>query len=561
MKRIFIIIIIIILIFINLPYLSSDDYCDLLIIYGGKNIDDVAALVNYKEVEGYKVKVVTVNDIEKSINGKDKGEKIRNFLKEKKDLWKFNYVLLIGSYLSIPQIKFYPLPNTKDDENEIIPSDYYYANLSDDFDMDKDKIIGEYGEDKFSYFPDIFVGRLLFTDKAGIDKYVENLKKYKENKDKNKALLIGSMLWFKNEFGDYPKENADGALTMETFKRGTLNKLNFESITLYEKEGDGISKFKSTYPLNLENVEKEIKNDYSFISFFGHGDSNGVYRRIWNDRNENNKFDNGEDFWTSFLNRGIVEKNGISNSVIFAMGCLTAETESPNLAMTSLRNGAVGYIGATRVAYGNPDSPISTELLYWGDGYFNNGETLGESLYLSKFDLSYSINSYYDQHNFFVFNLFGDPTISYFDEIYSIYPRNITIRQKENQIIYIRKIRGDGGEIELNSDLPYEISNSNLKDSLTINIKSNYKTNKGEYYINIKIGEHYLTRLRVNILENILPYDLNDDGLVNINDFLIFSKSFMTKKGNFNYNNRCDFNDDDIINFLDFIIFAKNYKS
>ncbi|MGC9089845.1 MAG: C25 family cysteine peptidase [Caldisericia bacterium] len=559
MKRIFIIIII--LIFINLPYLSSDDYCDLLIIYGGKNIDDVAALVNYKEVEGYKVKVVTVNDIEKSINGKDKGEKIRNFLKEKKDLWKFNYVLLIGSYLSIPQIKFYPLPNTKDDENEIIPSDYYYANLSDDFDMDKDKIIGEYGEDKFSYFPDIFVGRLLFTDKAGIDKYVENLKKYKENKDKNKALLIGSMLWFKNEFGDYPKENADGALTMETFKRGTLNKLNFESITLYEKEGDGISKFKSTYPLNLENVEKEIKNDYSFISFFGHGDSNGVYRRIWNDRNENNKFDNGEDFWTSFLNRGIVEKNGISNSVIFAMGCLTAETESPNLAMTSLRNGAVGYIGATRVAYGNPDSPISTELLYWGDGYFNNGETLGESLYLSKFDLSYSINSYYDQHNFFVFNLFGDPTISYFDEIYSIYPRNITIRQKENQIIYIRKIRGDGGEIELNSDLPYEISNSNLKDSLTINIKSNYKTNKGEYYINIKIGEHYLTRLRVNILENILPYDLNDDGLVNINDFLIFSKSFMTKKGNFNYNNRCDFNDDDIINFLDFIIFAKNYKS
>ncbi|MGB9843714.1 MAG: C25 family cysteine peptidase [Caldisericia bacterium] len=558
MKRIFIIII---LIFINLPYLSSDDYCDLLIIYGGKNIDDVAALVNYKEVEGYKVKVVTVNDIEKSINGKDKGEKIRNFLKEKKDLWKFNYVLLIGSYLSIPQIKFYPLPNTKDDENEIIPSDYYYANLSDDFDMDKDKIIGEYGEDKFSYFPDIFVGRLLFTDKAGIDKYVENLKKYKENKDKNKALLIGSMLWFKNEFGDYPKENADGALTMETFKRGTLNKLNFESITLYEKEGDGISKFKSTYPLNLENVEKEIKNDYSFISFFGHGDSNGVYRRIWNDRNENNKFDNGEDFWTSFLNRGIVEKNGISNSVIFAMGCLTAETESPNLAMTSLRNGAVGYIGATRVAYGNPDSPISTELLYWGDGYFNNGETLGESLYLSKFDLSYSINSYYDQHNFFVFNLFGDPTISYFDEIYSIYPRNITIRQKENQIIYIRKIRGDGGEIELNSDLPYEISNSNLKDSLTINIKSNYKTNKGEYYINIKIGEHYLTRLRVNILENILPYDLNDDGLVNINDFLIFSKSFMTKKGNFNYNNRCDFNDDDIINFLDFIIFAKNYKS
>jgi hypothetical protein len=56
-----------------------------------------------------------------------------------------------------------------------------------------------------------------------------------------------------------------------------------------------------------------------------------------------------------------------------------------------------------------------------------------------------------------------------------------------------------------------------------------------------------------------LPYDLNDDGLVNINDFVIFSKSFMSKKGDSNFNDRCDFNDDEVIDFFDFIIFAKNY--
>jgi len=562
MKRyIYILTILIFLIFINIPYISSENNVDYLIIYGGKNIDDVSSFKEYKENEGYKVKVVTVKEIDESVIGKDRGEKIRNFLKINKDIWKFNYVLLIGSYTSIPQIKFYPLANTRDNDNEIIPSDYYYANLSCDFDSDKDKTIGEYGEDEFPYFVDVFVGRLLFTDKVGIDKYVENLKKYNENKNKSRALLMASMLWFKNEYGDYPKENSDGALTTETLKRGVLNNLNFETTSMYEKQGDAVSKFQSTYPLNLVNVEKEINNNYSFIGFFGHGDSGGVYRRIWNDKNSNNKFDKEEDSWETFLNRGVVEKYGISNAVIYAMGCLTAETEVPNLAMTTLRNGAVGYIGATRVAYGDPNFPISKELLYWGDRYFNNGETLGESLYLSKFDLSYSISSFYDQHNFFVFNLFGDPSISYYDESYSIYPRNFTIKQKESQVIYIYKIRGDVGEIEINSNLPYEILSSGLKNNFLINIKTGYKTKVGDYYININIGEHYSTIIKVNVEENCLPYDLNDDGLVNINDFIIFSKSFNLKRGDINFNERCDFNDDDVVNILDFIIFAKNYNS
>jgi len=559
-KIIFIIIISTIFIFGSFSSISSEEVVDYLIIYGGKNINDTISIKEFKESEGYKVKVVTIDEIESSVTGKDKGEKIRNFLKEKKDIWKFNYVLLIGSYTSIPQIKFYPLANKKDDENEVIPSDFYYANLSDDFDSDKDKIIGEFVDDKFSYFPDVFIGRLLFTDKEGIDKYVENLKKYKENKNRNKALLLAAMLWFKGEYGDYPKDNSDGALTMEIFKRGTLNNLNFETTTMYEKEGDAKSKYQSTYPLNLENVEKEIDNTYSFIGFFGHGDSGGVYRRIWNDGNKNEKFDKGEDYWNSFLHRGVVEKNNMSNAVIFAMGCLTAETEKPNLAMTSLRYGAVGYIGATRVAYGNPDSPASKELLYWGDRYFNYGETLGESLYFSKLDQSFSITSFYDQHNFFVFNLFGDPSISYFDEDYSIYPRNSTIKQKENKLININKIKGNGGKVEIYSDIPYEASSNFLEDSLSISFKTSYKTKVGEYYINIKIGENYTTTIRVNVLENTLPYDLNDDGLVNINDFIIFSMSFMAKKGDENFNSRCDFNEDDVVNFSDFSIFAKNYK-
>jgi len=57
-KRIFILIISFILIFINISNIFSEDYIDYLIIYGGKNIEDTSSLKEFKEEEGFKVKVV-----------------------------------------------------------------------------------------------------------------------------------------------------------------------------------------------------------------------------------------------------------------------------------------------------------------------------------------------------------------------------------------------------------------------------------------------------------------------------------------------------------------------
>lgn len=552
MKKIVFTLILLVLIFTEVPFISSGSKIDYVILVRERYRDNVKPIVDFKEEEGYRVKVFTLEEIDRVSYGKDRPERIRNFLKEKLKELHFKYLLLVGSYRYIPQPIFFPKPNTRDDSYERIPSDFYYANLSSNFDSDGDKTIGEFGEDEFSHFPDIFVGRIPFTDKTGIENYVENLRKYKEVKEKNKVLLMGAMLWFKKEFKDYPEKNADGAKTMEVLRKGIFKPLGSDVTTMYEKEGDGKSKYDSTYTLNINNVKKEINNSCHFIAFFGHGNSSGVYRRVWNDRNRNDKFDEGEGSGSVFLSRNLVEEAGISNGVIFGMGCLTAETEKPNLAMTALRYGAANYIGATRVAYGDPDNPVSKEVLNFTDRFFNLSEPSGEALYLSKWDISSSINDYYGQHNFFVFNLFGDPSLSYKDNDYSLFPRDISTKQGRAVEVDIRVIRGSLGKIEVNSRIPFKIKDKKIE------FLPGYNTPPGEYFINVKIKD-YSTILRVNVHKNSLPPDLNDDGAVNKKDLLVFYNYFPSSIGDNTYNYMCDFNMDGVIDFNDFFILSKYF--
>ena len=554
MKKVIFIVLALIFLITQFPVISSTNSVDYVILVREKYRENVRPLEEFKKEQGYRVKVFTLEEIEKETFGKDRAEKIRNFLKEKLEELHFKYVLLVGSYRYIPQPIFFPKKNTRDDSYERIPSDFYYANLTSDFDTDKDKTMGEYGEDSFSYFPDVFVGRIPFTDRSGIEKYVDSLRKYKSVREKNKVLLMGAMLWFKKEYGDYPKNNADGAKTMEILRKGIFKNLNSNVVTMYEKEGDGKSKYDFTYPLNINNVKKEINKNYNFIAFFGHGSSNGVYRRIWNDRNRNDRFDDGEGSWSVFLSRNLIEETGISNGVIFGMGCLTAETEKPNLAMTALRFGGVNYIGATRVAYGNPDSPISKEVLKFTERFFNLSESSGEALYLSKWDNALSINDFSGQHNFFVFNLFGDPSVSYRDEDYSLFPRNFSLKQGRERKVHIRIIRGSSKDsLKVDSPIPFEID-----DDKTITFLTKYDTPPDEYFVNVRIGD-YSTVLRVVVYKNKNLSDLNDDEVVDKRDLTIFYDAFLSIKGDKNYNSICDFNFDGKVDFYDFFIFSKNF--
>lgn len=137
------------------PLLMNADYVIMTTNAIVENSEELEYFVNLKEFQGHNVRVVTEDEFDpnpgKFFNGRP--EKMRQWLIDNKDELGIEYVLLIGD----------PNPDNPDDpvdsvgdipmkwcipkyhiwEEQDIPTDYYYADLSGNWDQDSDGIFGE----------------------------------------------------------------------------------------------------------------------------------------------------------------------------------------------------------------------------------------------------------------------------------------------------------------------------------------------------------------------------------------------------------------------------------
>ena len=121
----------------------------------------VFSLVSWKQYLGHSVTVVTTTWIGNNYSGSDLVEKIRNFLIDKYIEWGIEYVLLVGNVDLIPMRKCFPDPSNHDPNSDLCPpTDYYYADLTGDWDSDGDGFYGEYGQDNVDLVPEVIVGRI-----------------------------------------------------------------------------------------------------------------------------------------------------------------------------------------------------------------------------------------------------------------------------------------------------------------------------------------------------------------------------------------------------------------
>ena len=349
----------------------------------------VEPLVTWKTTIGYSVNVATITWIEANYSGADLPEKIRNFLIDKYTEWGIEYVLIVGSHSTIPMRYCYPSPSDHDNVNWQVPSDYYYADLTGDWDSDGDGYFGEYGHDNVDFYPEVYVGRIPIDDYNIVQRICDKTIEFAEDAGswKQKALLLGARL---------VEEGGCSDGFMEHLKEGIFDPAGYSVTTMYE-----MSPYECDYPLNHANVLDVWLDGYGTITWSAHGSSTTAYIM--------------EDWEPFIMNSDASDLDDNRPSVVFSASCMNAWPErSDNLGNSLLENGAVAFVGASRISY------ISWGGGTWGgslaiDYHFyryllTESQNFGEALYHSKvycYDNGVSVWG----GNMYGFNLYGDPSL------------------------------------------------------------------------------------------------------------------------------------------------------
>jgi hypothetical protein len=320
---------------------------DFVIITTDSLVSSVAALVDWETTKGRTVEVVTTTWINSNYTGYDLAERMRNFLRDKYPAgeWGIQDVLLVGGYDTVPMRRTaqnvgYGQPET----------DYYYAELtqpdSASWDADGDHQWGE-NSDPIDFYAEVNVGRIPWDSAATVQAICAKSIAYEQNDDptyKKNILLLGAYFW----------ADTDNARLMEA----KIDQPWMEDWTvtrMYEKNTDYWSSFDCDYPLLNSNVMNVWPTGhFAFVNWAGHGSP------------------------TSCHIYGLGAPAFISSSdcpslsdeypaIIFADACSNSDTDEVNIGQSMLQHGAVGFVGATKVALGCPG---------WSSAYDGSSQSL-----------------------------------------------------------------------------------------------------------------------------------------------------------------------------------------
>ena len=292
----------------------------------------VQPLVDWEVGKGRTVNVVTTTWIDENYTGYDLAEKIRNFLRDKypSGEWGIENVCLVGDDVDVPMRRCwqdvgYGKPKT----------DFYYAELSlpDDqsWDADGDRRWGE-DSDPVDFMPEVFVGRIPWSITSTVESICNRSVAYESNSDpayKKNILLLGAFFW----------DDTDTAVLMEYKTDSSLHPwmTDWTRTRMYEKD---FSSYPCDYPLTKGNVMSVWSSGaYAFVNWAGHGSPTACHKYY--------------DGIQAFINWSDCPHLNVDYpAIVFADACSNSDTDYLNLGKAMLQNGAIGFLGSTKVAYG-----------------------------------------------------------------------------------------------------------------------------------------------------------------------------------------------------------------
>ena len=394
-----------------------------------------AELVSYRNSQGLIVEFADISDILATSPGMNNAEKLRNYLVQEYDTHPFTYLLLIGDIGTIPIAMLTPEP----DGSDTVPSDFYYSDLSSNFDTDNDGRLGEYsmgiGDQDWGmdFTPEVFVGRIAWDTASAVSSISQRIVAFEQSNApwKNKALLPAAFLNYAQEEWNMDFAQTDGAGFMELIKSTVIR--NMQSTTLYEQLGV-VPSFPSDYALDYNTLISLLNTEsFGLLNWSAHGSATSSSRKVWMDDSNNNAIpDAWEMQWLSMINRDSFNNLGNSDGmVVFCASCYNGKIDhtSASLAEQVLLKKGVAVIGATRtgwykIGWENPGwGGLSSYNYHLLENYIANGMSIGAAhsyanlLHTQYYLFGDPIDSdgiiWPELQNVYTYLMFGDPAVGY----------------------------------------------------------------------------------------------------------------------------------------------------
>jgi len=255
---------------------SDDEKYDFLIVSPMSFVRSLYKLASHKKHCGIDSKIVSLNEIYNSyyfpIEGRDRAEQIKYFIKNAIEKWDINYVLLVGGARQLPVRYVHNLARHPDFDifEPCFISDLYYADIYNpdgsfsSWDTNGNGIYGEWmgesAEDKnIDLQPDIYLGRLPCKNRFEVKIMINKIINYERN-------AFGKT-WFNNVVvvgGDtYPKDDDIYEGEMDNQKVLEFMK-NFNHIKLSASDGDLTKR-------GVFKIIKAVNKGCGFLVLSGHG--------------------------------------------------------------------------------------------------------------------------------------------------------------------------------------------------------------------------------------------------------------------------------------------------
>jgi hypothetical protein len=398
------------------PNPASTGYCIITTSAIQSASSKLNAFVSHKQSQGFNVQVVTESTWGGGL-GDIAANNIRAWLSSNYFTNNILYVLLIGN--PHPGTGAVPMKMCISDH----PTDYFYAELTVDWDKDRDGIYGEQGAeatqgDEVEKYFEVFVGRIPYYDNINdLDRILQKTIDY-ENAPFGVPSGTADTQWRRNALLPMVPLGVETPSYQlgERIKSDHLEPKCISSVRIYDKNYGAIPPPEYLRSQRYPATEWS-QGRYGLIVWATHGWSQGASGII--------------------STSDTPSLNDSYPGATWQGSCNNSEPEvQQNLAYSILKNGGIATIGATRLSWywvGENDFRNSSSI--GGLGYqfakrISEKQSVGQALYDTKEAMSFW------KENYYVFNLYGDPavvimpdpaafTISPTDLFYNRSPRSI----------------------------------------------------------------------------------------------------------------------------------------